>query len=56
MFAFAAHLGYDGLVAHAHGNRYVGPATVVLYLAVSLGVQRVIVLRRAHRLQFASAR
>jgi hypothetical protein len=47
----AAHLGYDALVAHGHGNRGLGSATVVLYLAISLGFQRVIVRQRAHRLQ-----
>ncbi len=49
--ALAAHLGYDALVAHGHGNSGLGTATVVLYLAVSLGIQRVIVQSRAHRLQ-----
>ena len=49
--AFAAHLGYDALVAPAHGNGGVGAATVVLYLAVSLGIQRAIVQQRANRLQ-----
>jgi hypothetical protein len=49
--ALAAHLGYDALVAHGHGDSNVGAATVVLYLAVSLGIQRVIVQLRANRLQ-----
>ena len=50
--ALAAHLGYDALVArgHGHGVPSVGDATVVLYLAVSLGIQRVIVQQRASRL------
>jgi hypothetical protein len=47
--ALAAHLGYDGLIAQGHWNRGVGAATVVLYLAVTLGVQRVIVQQRANR-------
>jgi hypothetical protein len=49
--ALAAHLGYDALVArgHGHGVPSVGDATVVLYLAVSLGVQRVLVQQRANR-------
>jgi hypothetical protein len=51
IIAFAAHLGYDGIVAHAHGASGVGPATVVLYISVNLGVQRVIVQQRAHHLQ-----
>ncbi len=49
--ALAAHLGYDALVAHGHGDKSVGAATVVLYLAVSLGIQRLIVQQRANRLQ-----
>jgi hypothetical protein len=48
--ALAAHLGYDALVADGHGNKGLGSATVLLYLAVSLGIQRLIVLQRAHRL------
>jgi hypothetical protein len=50
--ALAAHLGYDALVArgHGHGVPSVGDATVVLYLAVSLGIQRVLVQQRANRL------
>jgi hypothetical protein len=49
--ALAAHLGYDALVArgHGHGAPSVGDATVVLYLAVSLGIQRLIVQQRASR-------
>jgi len=49
--AVAAHLGYDALVAHGHGDRGLGSATVVLYLAISLGFQRIIVQQRARRLQ-----
>jgi hypothetical protein len=49
--SLAAHLGYDILVAHGPGARGLGTATIVLYLAVSLGFQRVLVLQRAHRLQ-----
>ena len=52
--AVAAHLGYDALIAHGHGDRGLGTATVVLYLAITLGFQRVIVLARAHRLQAAA--
>jgi hypothetical protein len=50
--ALAAHLGYDALVArgHGHGTPSVGDATVVLYLAVSLGIQRLIVQQRANRM------
>jgi hypothetical protein len=54
--ALGVHLGYDALVAHGHGSNDVGTATVVLYLAVSLGVQRLISQHRATRLQpFATA-
>jgi hypothetical protein len=53
--ALAANLGYDGLVAHGHGDSNVGTATVLLYLAVSLAIQRVIVHQRAHRMQPGSA-
>jgi hypothetical protein len=51
IIALGAHLGYDALVAHGHGSNDVGTATVVLYLAVSLGVQRLIAQHRASRLQ-----
>jgi hypothetical protein len=45
--SLAAHLGYDILVAHGPGARGLGTATIVLYLAVSLGFQRLLVLQRA---------
>ncbi len=51
--SLAAHLGYDILVAHGPGARGLGTATIILYLAVSLGFQRALVLQRAHRLQLA---
>jgi UDP-N-acetylmuramyl pentapeptide phosphotransferase/UDP-N-acetylglucosamine-1-phosphate transferase len=51
--ALAVHLGYDALVA-GHGRDNVGAATIVLYLAVSLAIQRVIVRLRAQRLQSRS--
>ena len=51
--SLVAHLGYDVLVVHGPGARGLGTATIVLYLAVTLGFQRVLVLRRAHRLQLA---
>ena len=50
--AFAAHLGYDYLVAgHVTGKNggNVGNATIVLYLVVSLTVQQYIMLARASR-------
>jgi hypothetical protein len=49
--SLVAHLGYDVLVARGHGARGLGTATIVLYLAITLGFQRVLVLQRAHRLQ-----
>jgi hypothetical protein len=51
--SLAAHLGYDIVVVHGPGARGLGTATIVLYLAVTLGFQRVLVLRRAHRLELA---
>ena len=53
--ALAVHLGYDALVA-GPGRDNVGAATIVLYLAVSLAIQRVIVRLRAQRLQSRSVR
>ena len=49
--SLAAHLGYDILVGHGNGIEWI--ATIVLYLAISLGFQRVLVMQRAHRLQLA---
>ena len=51
--SLAAHLGYDILVARGTYARGLGAATIILYLAISLGFQRVLVMRRAHRLQSA---
>ena len=49
--AVAAHLGLDAWVAGGisgkHGN--VGDATIALYLAVSFGVQQLVLLNRAER-------
>jgi hypothetical protein len=50
VLAVAAHLGYDALVDTHHGLSGLGNATIVLYLAISLGVQRMIVAQRAQRL------
>jgi hypothetical protein len=52
--AVAAHLGYDYLIAQHKGIGDIGDATVLLYLAVSLAVQRVIVTMRAQRLDPAA--
>jgi hypothetical protein len=51
--SLVAHLGYDALVVHGPGARGLGTATIILYLAVTLGFQRVLVYRRAHRLPLA---
>lgn len=54
--AIAAHLGYDYLVAgHSTGSTgtNVGDATILLYLVVSLTVQRFVMLNRAARLEAA---
>jgi hypothetical protein len=51
ILALAAHLGYDALVTPGRGSSGLGAATVVLYLAVSLGIQRAITQVRANRLQ-----
>jgi hypothetical protein len=48
--AVAAHLGYDYVIGQHKDIGNLGDATVLLYLAVSLAVQRVIVSARAQRL------
>jgi hypothetical protein len=48
--ALAAHLGYDYLIGQHKDIGNLGDATVLLYLAISLAVQRVIVTARAQRL------
>jgi hypothetical protein len=52
--ALATHLGYDAVIGQHKDLAGVGSATVLLYLAVSFGIQRVIVQQRAHRLQPAA--
>jgi len=55
IIAIAVHLGYDALVAHGHNDGGgVGTATIVLYLAVSLGVQRLVSQYRASRMGLAT--
>jgi hypothetical protein len=50
--AVAAHFGYDYLVSGGGKNgENVGDATVLLYLVVSLTVQRFVMLTRAERLE-----
>jgi hypothetical protein len=53
--ALGAHLGYDYLIGQHKDIGSLGDATVLLYLAVSLAVQRVIVGLRADRLDPAAA-
>jgi drug/metabolite transporter (DMT)-like permease len=50
ILALGAHLGYDYLVGQHKDISGIGNATLVLYLAVTLGVQRLIVVFRAQRL------
>jgi len=50
VLALAAHLGYDALLDHHKDLTGLGEATVLLYLAVSLLVQRLVVATRAARL------
>ena len=52
--ALGAHLGYDYLIGQHKDIGNLGGATVVLYLAVSLAMQRVIVTGRAQRLDPAA--
>jgi hypothetical protein len=54
VLALAAHLGYDYLIGKHKGLGSLGDSTIVLYLAVSLAVQRVVVTLRAHRLDPSS--
>ena len=51
ILSLVAHLVYDVLIVPGQGARGLGTATIVLYLAITLGFQRVLVLRRASRLQ-----
>lgn len=53
--ALAAHLGYDALLDQHKNLSGLGEATVLLYLVVSLIVQRVVVTTRAARLTPAPA-
>jgi hypothetical protein len=48
--SLGAHLGYDALIAHSTGKAAIGDATVLLFFAVSLTAQRVILTARAHRI------
>jgi hypothetical protein len=48
--ALAAHLGYDYMLSSHKDISGLGDATVLLYLVVSLAIQRIIVQSRAARL------
>lgn len=48
--SLGAHLGYDALVARGTGKAAMGDATMLLFFAVSLTAQRVILTARAHRI------
>jgi hypothetical protein len=50
VIALGAHLGYDALIGHDKGVGDIGSATVLLYLVVSLAVQRFIIVARAAKL------
>jgi hypothetical protein len=50
ILAVAAHLGYDYLLDSHHGTSGLGNATIVLYLAVTFAVQRLIQEQRASKL------
>ncbi len=50
VIALGAHLGYDALIGHAKGVGDIGTATALLYLVVSLAVQRLIIMARAAKL------
>jgi hypothetical protein len=58
IISFAAHLGYDYLVAgHITGKNggNVGDATVLLYLVVTLTIQQLVLLRRVARQEATGA-
>jgi hypothetical protein len=58
VLSLAAHLGYDDLVAgHITGKNggSVGDATVLLYLVVTLTIQRFVLLRRVARQEATGA-
>lgn len=52
--ALGAHLGFDYLVGQHKDIGNIGNATVVLYLVASLGVQRVVAIYRAQRMDPAA--
>jgi hypothetical protein len=51
LVSLVAHLVYDALIVPGRAARGLGTATIVLYLAITLGFQRFLVLQRAQRMQ-----
>jgi hypothetical protein len=54
VLALGAHLGYDYIVGQHKDIGGLGGATVILYLAVTLGVERLIVVVRAQKVDPAA--
>jgi hypothetical protein len=52
--SLAAHLGFDALVSGKHGHESLGQATILLYLAVTYAMQRLVVQARCQRLAIPS--
>ena len=48
--SIGAHLGYDALIAHGTGKADIGDAAMLLFFAVSLTVQRWMLVARARRI------
>ena len=48
--SLAAHLVYDDLISHSSALSGLGNATILLYFAVSLGIQRAFLAARAARI------
>ncbi|MGD0560289.1 MAG: hypothetical protein ABSA93_35635 [Streptosporangiaceae bacterium] len=53
--SLGVHLGYDALIAHGTGKAAIGDSTLLLFFAVSLTAQRVILTTRAHRIPQGSS-
>nr|WP_202446761.1 hypothetical protein [Streptomyces sp. SID5468] len=47
LLSIGAHIGLDAWIDHTTGTGLLGPATIYLYLAVTLGTQYLVVRRRA---------
>jgi hypothetical protein len=48
--SLGAHLGFDALVSGQHGHESLGDATILLYLAITYAVQRLVVQARSQRM------